>query len=233
MCVPCPRWAGRDKVSGVLTVTDGDRPAAVPSALPDGSDREAASGTGGLRWPRRLRRHHRPGPRGRRRWPRRSRRAERRRRDPSDAADAGCDAFNGCDGCDGCSPLLTLAALFSLLSTLATIGNQLRAAIHPRGPQAPEDASGASVTRSGLAMRGVLTAIRAYQRAVSPRRPARCHYTPTCSAFAAEAIACLGLAAGAAKTARRLRACRPGAGRAAPDLGRPHPSGRPSRLPPR
>ncbi|MCK9904656.1 hypothetical protein CC117_02395 [Parafrankia colletiae] len=192
----------------MLTVTGGDWSAAAPAAHPDGSEREAAGGTGGLRWPRR---HHRPGPRGRRRWPRRSRRAERRRRDPSDAADAGCDAFDGCDGCDGCSPLLTLAALFSLLSTLAVVGNRLRAAIALRGARTSEGAPGASVTRSGLAARGALTVIRAYQRAVSPRLPARCRHTPTCSAFAADAISGSGLAAGAAATAGRLRACRPGA----------------------
>ncbi|OAA27877.1 hypothetical protein UG55_1007205 [Frankia sp. EI5c] len=55
----------------------------------------------------------------------------------------------------------------------------------------------------------MLAAIRLYQAVLSPRRPARCRFTPTCSSFAATAITRHGVAAGAAMTARRLRDCRP------------------------
>lgn len=65
------------------------------------------------------------------------------------------------------------------------------------------------VTRSGAGSRLAVAAIRAYQLArvgrVSP-----CRFTPTCSQYAAEAVARHGTRRGLWLTARRLGRCRPG-----------------------
>jgi hypothetical protein len=55
----------------------------------------------------------------------------------------------------------------------------------------------------------VTAAIRGY-RVVSPRLPARCRYTPTCSAYALEAVQRHGTRKGLRLTAGRLLRCRPG-----------------------
>ena len=57
----------------------------------------------------------------------------------------------------------------------------------------------------------MVAAIRVYQREVSPRRPAVCRFTPTCSAYAVEALEQHGARRGAWLAARRLLRCRPGA----------------------
>ncbi|MFC7533694.1 membrane protein insertion efficiency factor YidD [Actinoplanes sp. GCM10030250] len=61
----------------------------------------------------------------------------------------------------------------------------------------------------GRAERTVTGAIRGYRR-VSPKLPTRCRYTPTCSAYALEAIDRHGLGAGLRLAAARLSRCRPG-----------------------
>jgi uncharacterized protein len=48
-----------------------------------------------------------------------------------------------------------------------------------------------------------------YSRAVSPALPARCRFYPTCSAYAAEAIARHGAARGSWLALRRLVKCAP------------------------
>lgn len=71
----------------------------------------------------------------------------------------------------------------------------------------------AALTRTpghrGRAERAVTGAIRGYRK-VSPRLPTRCRYTPTCSAYALEAIGRHGLSAGLRLAAARLSRCRPG-----------------------
>jgi putative membrane protein insertion efficiency factor len=57
-----------------------------------------------------------------------------------------------------------------------------------------------------------LILIRGYQRGVSPLLPAACRYTPTCSAYAAEAIARYGAWRGSWLAARRLARCHPWGG---------------------
>jgi putative membrane protein insertion efficiency factor len=52
-----------------------------------------------------------------------------------------------------------------------------------------------------------LAAIRGYQLAISPHLPVRCRYTPTCSAYGADAVRRYGLATGARLTAARIRRC--------------------------
>lgn len=57
--------------------------------------------------------------------------------------------------------------------------------------------------------RGVLAAIGFYRRAISPAFPARCRYTPSCSAYAAEAVERFGLLRGGWLALRRLLRCHP------------------------
>ena len=56
----------------------------------------------------------------------------------------------------------------------------------------------------------LVAAVRLYQREVSPRRGACCHFTPTCSAYAVEALERHGARRGSWLTVRRLVRCRPG-----------------------
>jgi putative membrane protein insertion efficiency factor len=51
--------------------------------------------------------------------------------------------------------------------------------------------------------------IRFYSTAISPALPPRCRFTPTCSAYAAEAIERFGLVRGAWLALRRLLRCHP------------------------
>ena len=55
----------------------------------------------------------------------------------------------------------------------------------------------------------LLSLISFYQRRISPLFPRRCHYEPTCSAFAAEAIATHGALRGSWLAARRIARCHP------------------------
>ncbi|MDR1208941.1 MAG: membrane protein insertion efficiency factor YidD [Clostridiales bacterium] len=59
-------------------------------------------------------------------------------------------------------------------------------------------------------MKTVLTsAVRFYQLCVSPHFPPCCRFTPTCSAYALEAIRRHGAAKGALLAAKRLLRCNP------------------------
>lgn len=55
----------------------------------------------------------------------------------------------------------------------------------------------------------VLAPIRAYQRWISPGRPRRCRYEPTCSAYAVEAVGRYGVLKGGLMAAWRLLRCNP------------------------
>lgn len=57
--------------------------------------------------------------------------------------------------------------------------------------------------------RALLAPIRGYQRWISPSRPRRCKYEPTCSAYAVEAIERHGAAKGTLLAAWRLLRCNP------------------------
>ena len=59
-------------------------------------------------------------------------------------------------------------------------------------------------------MRTLLIAlIRVYQRAISPLFPPSCRFLPTCSAYAAEAIAVHGALKGSLLALRRILRCHP------------------------
>jgi putative membrane protein insertion efficiency factor len=62
--------------------------------------------------------------------------------------------------------------------------------------------------RSTLA-RILLRLVRAYQRWISPIRPPACRFTPTCSAYAVEAVERFGVARGGWLATRRLLRCGP------------------------
>jgi putative membrane protein insertion efficiency factor len=106
-----------------------------------------------------------------------------------------CLLETGCciaEGLDGNCLLLLAPATPALLAAL----------VRPRsGGAAP-----------GLAAR-LLAAIGVYQREVSAHRPGVCRFTPSCSAYAAEAIRRHGAARGTRLAARRLLRCRPGGSR--------------------
>ena len=55
----------------------------------------------------------------------------------------------------------------------------------------------------------LLGAIRFYQRFISPCFPARCRFTPTCSAYAVEAFQRYGAIVGLGLTVWRLLRCNP------------------------
>jgi putative membrane protein insertion efficiency factor len=69
-------------------------------------------------------------------------------------------------------------------------------------PRAPRDG------RGPLA-RALLAVVGFYQRAISPAFPPRCRFQPTCSAYAAEAIAVHGAGRGSWLALRRLLKCAP------------------------
>ena len=60
-----------------------------------------------------------------------------------------------------------------------------------------------------LAIRTLLVALRAYKRFVSPLLPPACRFHPTCSAYAADAIARHGLWHGCGLALRRIARCQP------------------------
>lgn len=83
-------------------------------------------------------------------------------------------------------------------------------------PPDPASASAVSAAPSrGLIARALIAGVRGYQLAVSPALHALggpgcgCRFTPTCSHYAAEALATHGALRGSALAARRLLRCHP------------------------
>ncbi|HEY2069269.1 MAG TPA: membrane protein insertion efficiency factor YidD [Rhizomicrobium sp.] len=60
-----------------------------------------------------------------------------------------------------------------------------------------------------LAAAALMAPIRLYRRYLSPLLPPKCRYTPTCSAYAIEAIEVHGALKGSGLAARRLLRCHP------------------------
>ena len=61
----------------------------------------------------------------------------------------------------------------------------------------------------------LVAGVRFYQREISPRRRPCCHFTPTCSAYAIQALERHGALRGSWLILRRLVRCRPGGRRGA------------------
>ncbi|HEV7831039.1 MAG TPA: membrane protein insertion efficiency factor YidD, partial [Pseudonocardiaceae bacterium] len=55
----------------------------------------------------------------------------------------------------------------------------------------------------------LVAGIRTYQREISPRRGPCCHFSPTCSEYAAQALQTHGARRGSWLTIKRLSRCRP------------------------
>ena len=55
----------------------------------------------------------------------------------------------------------------------------------------------------------ILASITAYRRRISPSRPRRCRYEPTCSAYAAESVERFGALRGLLLASWRLLRCNP------------------------
>jgi uncharacterized protein len=67
----------------------------------------------------------------------------------------------------------------------------------------------AGPVRLSVAARAALVAIRCYRTAISPTRPPACRFTPSCSAYAQEAIERFGFLRGTWLGVRRLLRCHP------------------------
>lgn len=105
--------------------------------------------------------------------------------------DAGCCLGESLSG--NCL-VLTLLAWPQLATTLITEARALRRKEATAGP-----------TLTALLIAG----IRTYQREISPRRGPCCHFTPTCSEYAAQALHTHGARRGSWLAIKRLGRCRP------------------------
>ena len=76
------------------------------------------------------------------------------------------------------------------------------------GTAGPDDPAAARGGRRPVA-RALLAAVDFYQRAISPVLPPRCRFQPTCSAYAAEALAVHGAGRGSWLALCRLLKCAP------------------------
>jgi putative membrane protein insertion efficiency factor len=99
----------------------------------------------------------------------------------------------------GCGPQLVLV-------TPAVIGRRRR----EDGREQASSAPGAAGTGTRI-NRLLMSLVAGYQREVSPKRPACCRFSPTCSHYALEALQRHGALRGTLLTARRILRCRPGA----------------------
>lgn len=79
------------------------------------------------------------------------------------------------------------------------------------GPMLVHAHSATRAQKGGAAAARMVAAIRVYQREISAKRAPVCRYTPSCSAYAVEAIERHGARRGGWLTLRRLVRCRPGA----------------------
>jgi putative membrane protein insertion efficiency factor len=76
--------------------------------------------------------------------------------------------------------------------------------------------------RLSLAQRGALGLIRTYQLLLSPLFGGSCRFLPSCSEYAAEAVARFGVLRGSWLAARRLTKCHPFGSHGLDPVPRPH-----------
>ena len=79
----------------------------------------------------------------------------------------------------------------------------------PSSRRPSRSTSTAELEPSGAAARALIALVRAYRLVIAPVLPATCRFTPSCSAFAAEALARHGAARGSIIATRRLARCHP------------------------
>ncbi|WP_316525821.1 membrane protein insertion efficiency factor YidD [Kitasatospora brasiliensis] len=128
-----------------------------------------------------------------------SRRRKHLRNDGAECCADGC-----CEFADPC--------LIALIPVMMASG--LRFAL--AGVRGRRTADPSAPVPSGFAAGVLYGAVRHYRTEVSPRRPACCPYTPSCSTYAVRALHRHGALRGARLTVGRLLRCRPGAGGADP-----------------
>lgn len=140
-------------------------------------------------------------------WLKHRREQQRRRKKKDDSGTGG--------GCDSCAPDCD----FCLLSVpmLALVPASSQALVRPSMDGTSLLDAGAAVPAAGVKLvaraepsvpaRAGLAAIRLYQRRISPRLPIRCRYSPSCSAYGADAVRRYGLRTGTALAGARIRRC--------------------------
>ncbi|MFI9331390.1 membrane protein insertion efficiency factor YidD [Kitasatospora sp. NPDC052868] len=149
----------------------------------------------------------------RRAWAEHQRRNGKRKRD-NDCSDA-CDC---CDLGDPC--LIALIPVMMASGVRFALGagrSRANGSGHGRGRGSSNGhrrgADPAAPVPGGFAAGVLYGAVRYYRAEVSPKRPACCPYTPTCSTYAVQALHRHGALRGARLTVGRLLRCRPGAAR--------------------
>ena len=73
-----------------------------------------------------------------------------------------------------------------------------------------------------MVARALILVVRGYQGGISPFLPPSCRYTPTCSAYAVEALQRHGATRGSWLTLRRLARCHPWGGHGYDPVPEPH-----------
>ena len=79
-------------------------------------------------------------------------------------------------------------------------------------PKDPDTPDSPPISNTTLGQKILIFPIRFYQLAISPYTARSCRYTPTCSAYAIEAIRKHGVWRGSYLAARRLASCHPWGG---------------------
>ncbi|MFB7618635.1 membrane protein insertion efficiency factor YidD [Kitasatospora sp. NPDC056181] len=117
---------------------------------------------------------------------------------------------DACDACDCCGDVAD-PCLILLVPVMTAAG--VRFALTGGRGRRRGQADPAAPAPGGFAAGVLYGAVRYYRTEVSPRRPACCPYTPTCSTYAVQALHRHGAVRGARLTVGRLLRCRPGVAR--------------------
>ncbi|MFJ2775269.1 membrane protein insertion efficiency factor YidD [Kitasatospora sp. NPDC087315] len=124
------------------------------------------------------------------------------------------DCLDACDCCDLADPCLIALVPVMMAAGVRFALAGVRAGRRPGGAggAGPETgADRAAPVPEGFAAGALYGAVRYYRTEISPKRPACCPYTPSCSTYAVQALHRHGALRGARLTVGRLLRCRPGA----------------------
>ncbi|HTI19662.1 MAG TPA: membrane protein insertion efficiency factor YidD [Kutzneria sp.] len=113
-----------------------------------------------------------------------------------------CLIESGCCLAESCDGNCLIAGLLTLPHLLVAAGSAV--------PRTRRQSLGMTTPSKMM-----ISAIRVYQREISAKRPAVCRFEPSCSEYAAQAIARHGALRGARLMIGRLLRCRPGGRRGA------------------